>query len=312
MLSDLIMDFRHLRYFACVAEEMHFGRAALRLGMSQPPLSQQIKLFEQRLGVQLFERTSRRVQLTPAGRAMLPLAQQAIAHVNLAFETARRADRGEVGTLAVGFTTSAPFVPRIASELYRFRQAYPDVELQLTELSREEQIVRLTERRLDIGIMRGFERPTLPDALRTRMLTEEPMLLAMRDDHPLASKPGPLTIADLSGEPIVLYERSLGSGFNEHFLTLCLNAGFEPNIAQEASGVATLLGLVGAGFGVTVLAKSLSALHPESITYRPIAQDDAISRLWLAHHVCMTPSCALFASAISDLAEGEVAALDDD
>jgi DNA-binding transcriptional LysR family regulator len=302
------MDFRHLRYFVCVAEEMHFGRAAERLGMSQPPLSQQIRLFEQRLGVQLFERTSRRIQLTPAGQVMLPLAQQAIVQVNLAMDSARRADRGEMGTLSVGFTTSAPFVPRIASELYRFRQAYPDIELQLTELSREAQIVRLNQRQLDIGIMRGFERPVLPGNLRSLMLTTEPILLAVREGHRLATKPGPVTIADIAGEPIVLYERAMGSGFNEHLLAICMRAGFEPNVVQEASGVATLLGLVAAGFGLTVLAQSLSALHPEHIIYRTIEQPDAISRLWLAHHADLSPSCALFVAAISAQASPQMPA----
>lgn len=292
------MDLRHMRYFICVAEEMHFGRAALRLGISQPPLSQQIRWLEEELGVRLFDRTSRRVQLTEAGRQFLPQARRTIEQAEYAAETARRTHRGEVGTLSIGFTTSAPFVPRIADELYQFRRTYPEVHLGLTEMDRDSQLVQLAERRLDIGFLRGFAPPLIHSSLFAHMLLEEPLVAALRVDHPLATKAGPLTIADLSGEPLVLYEKVLGAGFNEHFLTLCRNAGFEANIIQEASGIATLLGLVTAGFGLTVLSQSLSALHPENIVYRALDQSDAISRLWLVHQIEMSSACRLFVDAI--------------
>jgi DNA-binding transcriptional LysR family regulator len=287
-----------MRYFICVAEEMHFGRAAIRLGISQPPLSQQIRWLEDELGVRLFDRTSRRVQLTEAGRQFLPQARRTIEQAEYAAEVARRTHRGEVGTLSIGFTTSAPFVPRIASELYQFRQTYPEVHLDLTETDRDSQLILLGERKLDIGFMRGFAPPLITSPLLAHMLLEEPLVVALRIDHPLATKAGSLTIADLSVEPVVLYENVLGAGFNEHFLTLCRNAGFEANIIQEASGIATLLGLVAAGFGLTVLARSLSALHPENITYRALDQSDAISRLWLVHQIEMSSACRLFVDAI--------------
>jgi DNA-binding transcriptional LysR family regulator len=293
------MDLRHLRYFIGVAEEMHFGRAAMRLGISQPPLSQQIKWLEEELGVLLFERTSRRVQLTEAGRLFLPEARRTIAQAEHAAEIARRAHRGEVGNLAIGFAASAPFVPRIAGALHRFQRTYPQVHLELVEQDRETQLVQLAERRLDIGIIRGFDPPILDKSLCASLVLEEPLLLAVRSDHRLANKPGPVTIVDLLDEPFVLYQPTLGGGFNEHLNELCRREGFEIRVVQEANGLATLVGLVLAGFGLTVISQSLSALHPADIVFRPIEQDDAISRLWLVHHVRMSAACRLFVGVLS-------------
>ncbi len=296
------MDLRHLRYFISVAEEMHFGRAAHRLGISQPPLSQQIRLLEEEMGVRLFDRTSRRVQLTEAGRMFLPQARQTIEQARHAVEIAQRAQRGEVGTLALGFTASAPFVPAIASELHRFQQAFPEIHLQLVERDRETQLIHLAERKLDIGIMRGFLPPMVDETLKATLLLEEPLLAAVRSDHRLVTLGRPLTIRDLAGEPFVLYEQSWGIGFNEHLVTLCRNAGFEMRVVNEATGLATLIGLVAAGLGLTVIATSLSALHPDNIAFLPIEQPDAISRLWLVHHVEMSAAAQLFVDAVAPVA----------
>ena len=293
------MELRHLRYFVRVAEELHFGRASRLLGISQPPLSQQIRALEDELDVRLFDRTSRRVALTEAGRVFLPEARRVLEQAGLAISAAQRAERGEVGALAIGFTASAPFVPIIATTLFAFRRACPEVHLDLSEIPLDVQIASLTERRIDVGIMRGFHPPALPEGLVATALLEEPMMIAMRPDHPLAGSGETLTIADLAGHPFVLYERSFGVGFNEHLMLLCRAAGFEPNVVQEASGLATLLGLVAAGFGLTVIAKSLSALHPDNVVYHQICQADAISRLWLVHQRAMSPACARFIAAFA-------------
>lgn len=288
------MELRHLRYFLRVAEERHFGRAALRLGISQPPLSQQIRALEEELGVVLFERTSRRVQLTEAGRLFLPEAQRTIEQADRAAATARRAQRGEMGELRLGFTASAPFVPAISEALFAFRGAFPDVQLNLSELPRDDQIERLRDRRLDCGIVRGIEPPALPGSLLATPLLEEALMIAMRTDHPLAGKAGAVDMAQLRDEAWVLYEPHLGAGFNEHLLDLCRGAGFLPEVTQEAVSLASLLGLVVAGFGLTVLAQSLTTLHPDRIAYRPIAQVNAVTRLWLVRPRDMTPACGNF------------------
>jgi DNA-binding transcriptional LysR family regulator len=171
------MDLRHLRYFIRVAEEMHFGRAALRLGISQPPLSQQIRALEEELGVRLFDRTSRRVRLTEAGRLFEPEARRTLEQAERATQVARRSLRGEIGQLRLGFTTSGPFVPQVANALYHFRQRYPDVELTLRELARDEQIAGVHNQELDIGIIRDFEPPSLPDTMTAHRLLTEDMVL---------------------------------------------------------------------------------------------------------------------------------------
>lgn len=277
------MDLRHLRYFVCVAEEMHFGRAAQRLGISQPPLSQQIRALEDELGVQLFERTSRRVRLTEVGQLFEPEARQTLLQAERAGRIARYAQRGEVGTLALGVTASGPFVPQIADTLYDFRQRYPDVELTLRELGRDEQIEAVRDRRLDLGIVRDFDTPALPPAMTSRCLSTEDMVLALRNDHPLARRASTLAIDDLVDEPLVLYGGANGAGFNEHFVALCARRGFAPRVAHEALSLATLLGLVAAGFGPTIVARSMTRLQLDAVVTRDF-DETLTSSLWLIHN----------------------------
>lgn len=287
------MDLRHLRYFLCVAEEMHFGRAAQRLGISQPPLSQQIRALEEELGVRLFDRTSRRVRLTEAGQAFLPEARQTLAQADRAAQVARLAQRGEIGRLDLSFTASAPFVPQVASALYRFRQSHPRVELALQELGLVAQIEQIERGQIDIGIIRAFDPPLLPQSMISSCLLEEDMLLALRQDHPLAQRERDPTIADLDGLPLVLYGATGGAGFNEHFFALCERAGFRPTVTLEVGSFATLLGLVSAGFGATVLSQSLARLHVENLAFRPLATP-LRSRLWMIHKPDLPPTAQAF------------------
>jgi DNA-binding transcriptional LysR family regulator len=287
------MELRHMRYFVCVAEEMHFGRAAQRLGISQPPLSQQIRALEEELGTPLFERTSRRVRLTEAGRLFLPEARAALAQVERAAEVARASQRGEIGRLRLGFTASGPFVPKIADALYAFRQERPHVELVIQELGRDMQIEAIDQDRLDIGIVRAADPLVLPSGLRSRCVYKEEMLLTLREDHALALRETAVAISDLADIPFVLYGATGGAGFNENFFALCEEAGFRPRIAAEASSFATLLGLVAAGFGATVLARSLVRLHVESLVFRDITPP-VTSRLWMIHKDHLPPAAAAF------------------
>jgi DNA-binding transcriptional LysR family regulator len=285
------MELRQLRYFVRVAEELHFGRAAALLGISQPPLSQQVRALEEELGLALFERTSRRVKLTEPGRLFLAEARQTIDQANRAVEIARRARIGEVGELSIGFTASVPFVPEVANALFRFRETHPAVHLKLDEMPRTTQIAALANRQLDLGFLRSAGVPALPPELVATAFLEEDMLVAMRADHPFALRDARVTIAELAEQPFILYERTLGVGFNEHLFSLFREAGFEPRIVLETSGPTTLLGLVSAGFGMTVVARSLTALHLDNVTYREIDCSNAISRLWLVHHAAMSPAC---------------------
>jgi DNA-binding transcriptional LysR family regulator len=286
------MDLRHLRYFVAVAEEMHFGRAAARLGVSQPPLSQQIKALEEELGVLLLERTSRRVRLTEAGRMFLEEARQTLVQAERSMRVARRAHRGELGQVRLAFTASAPFVPAFSGGLREFRSAFPLVDLTLEENGRDEQIQRLERQQLEIGISRGFGPPILPDDLVGSRFLEEEMMLAVRADHPFAQRQR-VSIADLAGEPLVMYGAATGSGFNEHFFTLCESHGFRANVAFEAGSFATLLGLVIAGFGATVLSRSLARLHVGQLAYRALAEPVTTS-LWMVHRRTPTATAQAF------------------
>lgn len=288
-----MMDLRHLRYFVCVAEEAHFGRAAKRLGISQPPLSQQIRSLEMQLDAQLFERTSRRVALTEAGRMFLPEARATLAQAERAERTARMAQSGHIGHLALGFTSSGPFVPQVADALHQFRANFPQVELTLRELGRDEQVDAIARHYLDIGIVRSFEPPIVPEGLISAVLMEEEMFVAVRKDHRLNSADKSVTICDLEHEPLVLYSSAIGAGFNEYFFALCGQSGFRPNIVQEAGSLATLLGLVSAGFGATILAKSLTRLRIDNLVYLPFS-DPLKSRLWLINRIDPSAACSAF------------------
>lgn len=294
------MDLRHLRYFVCVAEEMHFGRAAQRLGISQPPLSQQIRALEDELGVRLFERTSRRVSLSEAGRMFLPEAREVLAKVDHAAQVARLTQQGELGRLRLAFTASVPFVPRIADALYAFRQAHPRVELKLHELGRDEQIARVESGELDIGIVRGFDPPLLPGGMVSKCLLEEEMLIAVRKDHPLAQHEV-VAIPDLAGVSLVVYASTRSADFNAHFFALCEEAGFRPNVALEVASFATLLGLVAAGFGATILARSLARLQVENLVLRPLSSD-VTSRLWMVHKQDLPPIAQAFKATVTGAA----------
>lgn len=294
------MELRHLRYFVGVAEELHFGRAAARLGISQPPLSQQIRALETELGVALFERSSRRVMLTTAGRLFLVEARRTLAQAEHAMLVARRAELGEVGELRVGFSTSAPFTAVVSQALFSFRQRYPGIRLLLNEMTRNAQIEALAAEELDVAFIRGFGLPVLPPSIRGLMLIEEPLLLAVHAAHPLARSDQPARITDLAGESFIVFGRERGGGFNEQVALLCRRAGFEPNITQEASGLATLLGLVAAGFGITVISASLGALHTDNIVYRTLAEPDAISRMWLLQKTRPTVAARAFVSAVME------------
>ncbi|WP_122315847.1 LysR family transcriptional regulator [Pseudomonas cichorii] len=273
------MELRHLRYFIAVAEELHFGRAAQSLGISQPPLSQQIQMLEHELGARLFDRTNRRVELSEAGRLFLEEARAVLAQVDKAADVARRAQLGELGELKIGFTASAPFTSSIPQAIFAFRQTYPDVHLALKEMTSKDVAERLEEKSIQVGIMRPL---ALPDSLVSFELLREPLVAILRSDHPLAlgSEQG-LYMSALAAEPFVFFPRSYGSGLYAQILDLAREAGFSPLITQEAGEVMTIIGLVAAGLGVTVLPASYQRMRIEGVVYRTLLDPAATSAVWL-------------------------------
>ncbi|AGV68101.1 LysR family transcriptional regulator [Pseudomonas aeruginosa] len=273
------MELRHLRYFIAVAEELHFGRAAERLGISQPPLSQQIQALEEEIGARLFERTNRRVELTDAGRLFLDESRQVLAQVDKAVLLAHRAHLGELGELKIGFTSSAPFTSTIPSSIHAFRKAYPDVHLDLQEMSSRQVLKALLEESLQVGVIRPL---ALPDAVHWVELFREPLVAVLRADHPLAagSEDG-LAIAALAEEPFVFFPRSYGTGLYDQVIALTRQAGFSPRIAQEASEAMTIIGLVSAGLGVSILPASFRRTRVDGVVYRTLSDPEATTAVWL-------------------------------
>lgn len=276
------MELRHLRYFVQVATDLHFARAAQHLGISQPPLSQQIRALEEELGVQLFERTSRAVALTPVGRLFLDEARATLAQAEHAVTIARRAALGELGELAIGFNASAPFIPRIASAIHQFRIAYPDVRLQVSEQGGPALLEALTDHTLDIVFIRRFTRPAMPGNLVAVPLLTERLVVAMRPDHRLAGGEG-VWLRDLADEPLLVYAENRSGGFSREFLTMLQAAGVAPLIAQTADEIATLFGLAAAGLGITVAAESLSSIQSDNLVHLPVLDADATTTMWLIH-----------------------------
>jgi len=287
------MELRHLRYFIAVAEELHFGRAAQVLGISQPPLSQQIQALEQEVGARLFERTNRRVELSEAGRLFLHEARLVLAQVDKAADVARRAQLGELGELKIGFTSSAPFNSTIPQAIFAFRQAFPAVHLNLQEMSSTEVAESLVDESIQVGLMRPLP---LPDSLSVIELMREPLVAVLNADHPLVegSERG-LHLAQLAEEPFVFFPRTYGSGLYAQLLNLARDAGFSPHFAQEAGEAMAIIGLVAAGLGVSVLPASYQRIRIDGVVYRTLLDQEAVTAVWLVQRKgAQTPMAKAF------------------
>lgn len=262
-----MIEIRHLRYFVAVAEELHFGRAAQRLGMAQPPLSQQIRRLEQELGVELLHRTKRRVQLTEPGRAFLDEARKVIAQAETAVAVAQRAGRGEVGRLVIGFLGAATFslLPAI---LKVFRQRFPGVEIELHELKAFELVQALHQGRIHVGLVRM---PVHDELLSVEPILEEKLVVALPEQHPLAEKPR-VAFGDLAAEAFLLPPRQLAPGFYEQLTDLAQQAGFSLRIGPEASQLQTILNLVAAGMGITLVPESVMQMSGRGVVFKRLPE----------------------------------------
>jgi DNA-binding transcriptional LysR family regulator len=272
------LELRHFRYFAVLAEELHFGRAARRLGIAQPPLSQQIRRLEELLGARLLDRTSRRVQLTDAGRVFQVEAVRVISGADLAVESARRAARGEAGSLRVAFAATVMFLalPRIIRE---FRDRFPRVHLDLREMPTGTQLAALLEGGIDLGFVREPE----PDsALDVVTVMREPLRIALHKGHRLARR-ARVGVKDLANEPFVLFPQDLAPGLHRQVMTLCREAGFVPEVVEESRELYTSVSLVEAGIGVSILPASVEKLGWKNVRYLPIpgpAGETRIAAAW--------------------------------
>jgi len=294
------MELRHLRYFVAVAEEQHFTRAAARLGIGQPPLSQQIQQLERELGAPLFKRLSRGIQLTEVGEVFLIDARATLAAAARASDNARRAARGELGALQIGFTVSASFHPFVPRVILKFRETHPGVTLTLREGNSVALLESIRDNRLDLAIVRPMSKQY--DTLETEGLFDEPMLIVMSTSHRLSASPR-LTLADIAQEDFVLYARQTGPGVFDAIVAACAQAGFSPNVTQEAPQLASTIHLVAAGLGISIVPAAMRSLHAEGVRYIPI--DGVASRVTLSlayRRFESSPSVQQFLAALREAA----------
>ena len=274
------MELRHLRYFIAVAEELNFTRAAERLHLGQPPLSQAIQALEADVGAQLFERTRRWVRMTEAGRLFLADARNILTLSEQAADTARRAQRGELGELRIGFTFSTPLTPLFATVINRYRQQFPAVSLRLHEMATLPQLAALDARTLDLGFVRPPD-ALLPAAVRLSALRQDRLMAVLPAASSLARRKS-IDIAELKDLPFVMYPAGAGTGIYPQIFRLCREAGFVPRIGQVAGEASTIIGLVAAGCGVSVLPASFDRIRMDGAIYRPITGKSAVTSLLLA------------------------------
>ena len=271
------MELRQLRYFVTLAGELHFGRAAKRLALTQPPLTQAIQKLERELGVRLFERTQRRVALTHAGKAFLEEARQTLARAEGAVDRARRASRGEVGRLAVGFlaNTAYTLLPLVLRD---FTRKFPGVTLELRELTIPQQLEALRRENIDVGLLR----PPLADAeLTSETILEERFVLALPAAHALCALRR-VPVRRLAGESFVMFPRTAGFVFHDLIMGFCQRAGFAPRVAQEVNQTHAVIGLVSAGLGVALVPASAQKIALAGVEYRPLREATPLAQVSVA------------------------------
>lgn len=269
------IDLRHLRYFVAVAEELHFGRAALRLGIAQPPLSQQIRRLERNIGHPLFVRTSRSVALTAAGSELLERALRIIARVEEDLGAVKRVGRGEVGALTIAFTGSAILSDALPDAIRAYRRQFPAVDLRLREMGTMMQIEALRDRSIDLGFLRD---PGPFDGLVIEDLLREPFVAVLPSRHKLA-KLTTIPVHKLNGEPFIFHRRSIGPLAYDRTMAVCDQAGFRPEIVQEAPQWPTVIRLVESGLGVSIAPSCVAKLETMGVCFRPLKARGAFTEV---------------------------------
>jgi DNA-binding transcriptional LysR family regulator len=298
-----MFDFRQLRYFVTVAEELSFTRAAIRLHISQPPLSQQIQALERDLGVTLLERTKRKVALTEPGKVFLEQARQILAQAELARSRTTAVAAGHSGQLRLAYTLSVSFHPALPGTLLRHRQVAPGVDVQLREMNNAPQFAALLANEIDVGFVRTEPRH-LQDArkLRLRMLDREPLMLALPSSHPLAARTE-LRIGEVADEDFVTQSRDVAATLNDRLATLANAAGFQPRTVQQARQISGMLALVAAGLGVALVPATMRAVHLAGVSYVPLADPAAQMLLAVASRVDdASPVLAQFLATVDEFA----------
>ncbi|MDR3670915.1 MAG: LysR substrate-binding domain-containing protein [Holophaga sp.] len=261
------MELRLLRYFVAVAEELHFSRAAVRLHMAQPPLSQQIRRLEQELGVQLLNRTRRQVALTEPGRDFLASAQEILRQVEGAVARVQRLGRGEAGRLAIAMISSVAYQDTLPRILRAYRARFPAVSITLQEMNAEEQLAALREDRIQVGFLRT---PIADSGMAVTSFFRDQLVAVLPAEHPLAARKR-IPLKALSNDLFIVVPRSQALGGLDLVLQSCFQAGFTPRVAQEARELQSLIGFVAAGFGVSLVPATARKLMHSGVAFVALA-----------------------------------------
>lgn len=279
LFEDITMELRHFRYFLAVAQEGNVTRAAEKLGIGQPPLSQQILALEREIEVQLFRRTGHGVTLTEAGEALLGDVKRLLDDAQHAVLNAQRAGRGETGHLNLGFTASSAFNPAVPALIRAFRNAYPGIGLTLVEGNTTQLLAYLEEERLDLAFVRPGVHSFTGIALY--QIANERMKIVLPIKHSLATEKR-LSLSALAGESFVLIPREASPTLHDEILSACREAGFEPKLGQQAPQLSSVVSLVSAEFGISIVPASVSQIRAEGVVYVDISGTSARTKLALA------------------------------
>ena len=291
------VELRHFRYFVALAEELHFGRAAQRLHISQPPLSQQIAALEREIGVSLLRRTSRTVELTAAGRRFLVEARQTLAQAESAVDLARRAAQGEVGRLQIGFVPVCGLIP---VAIRRFMHRFPQVKVTLRSMASAEQLDGVLRGRLDVGFV---HLPITVRGLEVEPVESHALMVALPARHRLL---GQRTVAwrALDGEPFIGFPRTAAPGAYDTLMGHFREAGLIPNVVHETDSLLARLRMVGAGVGVSLLPAYAGSFNRPGVTLRPLGPPRAEARIGMVH--CpphLTPALTRFLDVVREVVE---------
>ncbi len=273
------MELRHLRYFVVAAEELNITRAAARLNIAQPPLTQQIKALEAELGVELFARIGRRIVLTEAGILFLVEARAVLDRANQAVSVARSAGQGDTGTLRVGFTGSAGFNPVVTQILSGFRLRWPKVELGLEESRTSRLLDGLHAGTIDAAFIRP---PVDRTGIASRFVSTEGLVVAVPRQHQLAGR-SQVHLAELGDEAFVLYPRNGGYGLSEMVVAACIAAGFQPRVVQHSPQMTSTINLVAASIGIAIVPHCMTSLRPDAVRFLGLRGSDLAADLHLAY-----------------------------
>jgi DNA-binding transcriptional LysR family regulator len=273
------LEIRHLRYFVAVAEELHFTRASVRLKISPPSLTEHIQALETELGVRLLNRTKRTVALTDAGTEFLKEARCALQHTERAAVVARRAGRGEIGRVEIGYVSSASYTGLLTSAVATYRAAHPQVQLVIRKTETSRQLEQILEEKLDLGFLRP---PSLyPPGISSIVVARQPLIVALPRDHGLAPKKI-VAVRELAEEYFIVPSFEMERGIFQHTSELGHAAGFVPKIAERAPDFITIVTMVAAGFGVAIVPKACDRIQIPGVLYRGLTPQARPAELSLA------------------------------